>query len=47
MLKFMIGLAVGFGVFYLYQNPGVVTGLMDVVKTGVNSTASTIVEVTD
>ena len=47
MIKIMIGFGIGFAAFYLYQNPGDVVGLMDAAKTGINTTASTIMQATN
>ena len=47
MIKIAIGFAVGFSFFYLYQNPGDVSGMLEIMKGAVNTTAKTVVEVTD
>ena len=47
MRTIAIGFAVGFSVFYLYQNPGDVSGMMEIMKGAVNTTAQTVVDVTD
>ena len=46
MIKLFIGAVIGFAVFYLYQNPGDITGLIDTAKATVNSTAQTLVDIT-
>ena len=46
MIKLFIGAVIGFAVFYLYQNPGDITGLIDTAKATVNSSAQTLVDIT-
>ena len=46
MIKIMIGFGIGFAAFYLYQNPGDITGLIEAARAGVNSSAQTIVDIT-
>ena len=46
MIKIMIGAGIGFAVFYLYQNPGDVTGTIDAMRGGIHSTANTISDLT-
>ena len=47
MVKIAIGFVIGFSVFYLYNNPGDISGMMEIFKGAVNTTAKTVVEVTD
>ena len=46
MIKIIIGAGIGFAVFYLYQNPGDVTGMIDAMRGVIHSTANTISDFT-
>jgi len=46
MIKLFLGASIGFAAFYLWQNPGDITGLIEASRSGVNSTAQTIVDLT-
>ena len=46
MIKLLVGAVIGFSVFYPYQNPGDIVGLIDTAKATVNSSAQTLVDIT-
>lgn len=47
MIRLIIGAIIGFGAFYLYENPGDIEGLLDMFMATTNEAAVKLAELTE